>query len=133
LYLQSSKQSGKGLKAVSLGTTQPPPSKPTKENLLHSKQGKGSKIKKRSRLELAKAHTKQTHKGKSIALAKPPPSKGTKEIYCTCKQGKTSKIKKRSRLELAKAHTKQKHKGKSIVLQIGKGSKDKEAVTLFRF
>jgi hypothetical protein len=59
--LQSSKQNGKSLKAVSLGTAKPPPSKPIKEIYCKPTKQSGKGIKKRSRLEL------QRHKVKSIA------------------------------------------------------------------
>jgi len=118
------------------------PSKGTKKNLLHSNQAKRQRFK-----SCFAWNCKGTHQAN-------PQSK----IYCTPNKAKPQRIKKRSRLEQANAHTKgnllhsnqakrqrvkncfawnwQRHtqskstKGNLLHLQTGKGSKDKEAVTL---
>jgi len=96
-------QTSKGSKdkeTVTLGTGKP--HKPTKEiYCIYKAPSKTAKVKKLFRLELAKAHTKQRHKGKSIALAKLQvkrqrfkklfhlelqshyQAKAQREIYCT--------------------------------------------------
>jgi len=116
IYCTPTKQSGKNKEAVTLGTANTPPSKPTKKNLLHFKQGKGSKdkeavtlrqrFKKLFRLELQSHHqakaqreiyctpTKQSGKGLkvvSLGTAKPPPSKPTKKNLLHLQTGQNGK------------------------------------------
>jgi len=93
----TTKQSGKGLKSCFC------------LELQRHTPSKAVKVKKLFRLELAKAHTKQRHKGKSIALAK--------------LQVKRQRIKKLFRLKL-KSHHQAKAQRKFIALKPNKAVKD---------
>ena len=96
--------------------------KPTRGNLLHTNQAKRQRIKKRLRLELAKAQREiyytpnraKRQRFKSCFAWNCKPTKHTK-------QGKAANIKKRSRLELQSHHTPSKPtKGNLLHLQSSK-------------